>query len=424
MPKKIPVKKEATTRTEQAIDRIRGLPISRIIVAIAALIAIIGGSLGYLAAIPDNIAKIRDFVVANLSHPTPTPIKNTFKNTCNFTASDKSCSYRNVNGPVTALAWSFKGPRIASGDDHGTVEVWDTRNGNTLTTYQGHEGLVGAVAWSHDDNYIASGGKDGTVQVWRVATGQTFHDALLDCGPDKLKPVIALSWSPENDFIAVGYDDGSVGVYSVGEGVCVNNLSESDIGNKNGSSRYLTALRWTSDSTLLIASINLLIPNDRIQLWSFHLDGLRFTLKLTCCNFGFSHDIAWSTDGKFLAIAADYDDPHFGAVYIFDPNRGKQGTVIRSFTFYQNSPDKLAWACDSEHIAIGRTARISGGEIAVDDISNNAKNIYPNYGIGMGAIAWSPDYTQLASISFVGKGPGFDSIVEVQQVNQKITCPS
>jgi WD40 repeat protein len=67
---------------------------------------------------------------------------------------------------VSALAWSPDSTRLVSGSWDKTVQVWDARTGELLSTYQDHAAAVTAVAWSPDGSRIASADLTGTVHVW------------------------------------------------------------------------------------------------------------------------------------------------------------------------------------------------------------------------------------------------------------------
>jgi WD40 repeat protein len=69
-------------------------------------------------------------------------------------------------GPVTGLAFSPDGRRLASGSEDKTIKVWDCTTGEHLLNLSGHTGRVTGVAFSPDGKLLASGAGDGTVRIW------------------------------------------------------------------------------------------------------------------------------------------------------------------------------------------------------------------------------------------------------------------
>jgi len=57
---------------------------------------------------------------------------------------------------------------ILSGDDDGTVRVWDVLSGQMLRKLRHHTGKVTTVNFSPDGCYMISGGDDGIVNVWAL----------------------------------------------------------------------------------------------------------------------------------------------------------------------------------------------------------------------------------------------------------------
>jgi WD40 repeat protein len=78
-------------------------------------------------------------------------------------------------GVVTAVAWSADGRRLASGERHGHIKLWDTNAANRLiTTLAGHFDKrlgfsVTALAFSPDGHRLASGGYDKSVKLWKLS---------------------------------------------------------------------------------------------------------------------------------------------------------------------------------------------------------------------------------------------------------------
>ena len=70
-------------------------------------------------------------------------------------------------GAVWAVAYSPDGKTIASGNDDGTVKLWDPTTGRERCTLVGHTGKVRTLAFSPDGSVLATGDAAGTIRLWR-----------------------------------------------------------------------------------------------------------------------------------------------------------------------------------------------------------------------------------------------------------------
>ncbi|MCP4591362.1 MAG: hypothetical protein GY842_11495, partial [bacterium] len=82
------------------------------------------------------------------------------------------------DGGVNAIAVDSVGQRVASGNEDGTVRLWNIRTGREVARTEGSKvpegmamdaetgGRVTTVAISQDGRWLASGGDDGLVSVW------------------------------------------------------------------------------------------------------------------------------------------------------------------------------------------------------------------------------------------------------------------
>src|SRR5262249_16444128 len=102
-------------------------------------------------------------------------------------------------GDVLAIAYSPDpaGRRLATGDDGGTVRIWDTGRGEVERVLPRHTAGVAALAFRPDGQLLASGSSDGTVRFWDVATGECRRPLSIGA---KLS---SLSFSPDGRTLAV-----------------------------------------------------------------------------------------------------------------------------------------------------------------------------------------------------------------------------
>jgi WD40 repeat protein len=76
------------------------------------------------------------------------------------------------SSPVRALALSPDGSLIASGDDNGTLRIWDTANGQLKRAWTAHSAGIRSMVLSSDGKLLLSGSTDGTMCLWDVAEGR------------------------------------------------------------------------------------------------------------------------------------------------------------------------------------------------------------------------------------------------------------
>ena len=71
-------------------------------------------------------------------------------------------------GGVAAIRFSPDSTLIAVGANSGRVGIFDS-DGKPVRTFEGHLAPVTCLAWSPDGKRLASGSEDTTVLVWDVS---------------------------------------------------------------------------------------------------------------------------------------------------------------------------------------------------------------------------------------------------------------
>ncbi len=103
------------------------------------------------------------------------------------------------SGRVSAIAFHPNSEQIATGNEDGSVLIWDTRSGDCLKRLEGHLKQVEAVAFHPNELIVASGSHDETVRLWDLATG----DCLATIQPN-LGRVLSLDFNADGSHLAIG----------------------------------------------------------------------------------------------------------------------------------------------------------------------------------------------------------------------------
>jgi WD40 repeat protein len=107
---------------------------------------------------------------------------------------------------VDRLVFSTDGELVASGDDEGTVMLWDAATGARRSLFDGHAAGVRGLAFTHDSRMLYSSSLDHVVYAWDLRRSRTLAHRLP---PDRgdLQP---LAFGVEEQVIS---DDGGAVMY-------------------------------------------------------------------------------------------------------------------------------------------------------------------------------------------------------------------
>jgi WD40 repeat protein len=71
---------------------------------------------------------------------------------------------------VTCLAFAPDSQILVSGDEHGTVTLWDLSKQREPKDFSAHQGWVKGLAVSSDGRTLVTAGNDGMIRVWNTAS--------------------------------------------------------------------------------------------------------------------------------------------------------------------------------------------------------------------------------------------------------------
>ncbi len=226
------------------------------------------------------------------------------------------------------IAWSPDGKQIACGgyefrgdirNAKGVVEIWNPTLRKKIKQFKGSTGVVSSVAWSPNGKRIAVGddivggigsGKKRIVKIWDFQTGKSVFSF-----EKHVDSIASVSWRGLN-------------------------------------------IIWSPDGEKIASGIN--ENEDSIKVWEVSSGEILYTLK--------GRTPAWSPDGKRIATIVHTKRDH-RVVKVWDASTGKE---LFEFLSYQNNPGYgwgsdlhnitfftfLAWSPDGKKLAIAGKSNI------------------------------------------------------------------
>ncbi len=297
---------------------------------------------------------------------------------------------RNVGLPYQRgqdIAWSPDGSKLAVADGQ-VISLWDPAAVEPERVLTGHTAPVINVDWSPTNQQLVTSDNLGSVKIWDLNSRNNPTLVSVDA------ELQSLAWTNDGDSLLLEHTDGGTSTWNPQQsGPIVRSASSGSVEHSLWSPDHSRVAKYTDTDPALV----------RIR------KGKDYTVHAVCRleSEGNISQMAWSNDGRFLAIAQQLEKRVMVTMWDVDSEKriskwtyvGPVGTGNDVSRY----PLKLVWSPDHQHLAVGswgeegdNGTQIWQGHIYVVDAQSGACVRKHNIGGGthradIRAIAWRPD---------------------------------
>ena len=343
------------------------------------------------------------------------------------------------NTPSEALAWSLDGSKVAVGYRDGQIYVWDSATNEQLAVMLGtDQNAIRQLVWSPDGTRIAAA--DWAVRVWNSNTGELIttldgNSLAVDISPDGTKLVYSAGpeaiqivdvpqATPVGDVISVACNSDETLLTIAG--VFAGNLSihTCDTVVKETLNFYVTSQGQPTQEGLgpiEVSSVAFNLRGDRLAVASGPLtcseeDLAPYVVRILDAETQeatqilaghrcIANTVAWNVDGSRLVSSGED-----GLAFVWDAVSGE--VLASPENASSGRPRRGATWDPSGQLVADYT--VSSPNVNIWDGTTGAIVSILEADFDVGALAWSPDGTQLA----YGGENGTVEIVDVPQATQ------
>jgi WD40 repeat protein/ankyrin repeat protein len=224
-----------------------------------------------------------------------------------------------LNTSAVTISFSANGALIATGHPDNVIRIWDAQSVQTLLELSGHDAWVLSVSWTPSNlnpMRLLSGSADSSIRIWELwkdSAQASLNGRCYDKLTGSMGPISCLCWSPDGLRFASSSWDGLVRVWDASSLLQIFELK--------GHSDAARCVSWSPDGRWLVsgsrdATIRIWNVSQKLPLSSTGTA----VLTLTGCALEVNH-VAFSPCGK--RIAACFSDFSVCIWYLTSITRSK-----------------------------------------------------------------------------------------------------
>ena len=243
--------------------------------------------------------------------------------------------YIGLKGPISCIAINSAGTMVASGDSTGRLVIWDLAEKSARVLKQHNQPITG-VAFSPDGKRLAFGDTNLTISLWDVEAGTRLFDIVphLEITANQFQNTInSLAFSPDGKILAFGTTcDTLVHLYDVEH--------KRELQALTGHLECVYSVAFSPDGRVLVSGSR----DKQLTVWNLETGKSNFTLY---GHRGMITDVAFSPNGKLLA-STGID----ASIRFWDPVTGEAKGILSKQTSYVTS---LHFSPDGKRLVSGST---------------------------------------------------------------------